>query len=142
MKNLAAVLMLGLTLVTVNAHAETDREQIKAAMECFYQWDLHGGEENSSKCISDTVLYHRIDDKGAHSYGTPTLDSDTGKGADAVIHHLIDIDIYNDMAIVTSLHRYQPEAPRNTYVKSFVLFKLAEGWRITNAAWGRVTNTQ
>ncbi|MEM6605121.1 MAG: hypothetical protein AAF671_05130, partial [Pseudomonadota bacterium] len=124
------------------AYADTDREQIKAAMECFYQWDLYGGKENSSKCIADTVLYHRIDENRQHSYGTPPLDNDTGKGADAVIHNLMDIDIYNDMAVVTSLHRYQPEAPRNTYMKNIVLFKLDDGWRVTNVAWGRVTNLQ
>ncbi|MEO0974246.1 MAG: hypothetical protein AAFX85_14225, partial [Pseudomonadota bacterium] len=59
-----------LLLLAAGAHADThsDRAQIKAAMECFYQWDLHGGEENSSQCIADTVLYHRIDENGRHSY--------------------------------------------------------------------------
>lgn len=141
MKTIATI-ALGLTLFAHAAHADSDRDQIKAAMECFYQWDLHGGKDTSSKCISDTVLYHRIDENGNHSYGTPPLDNDTGKGAEAVIHNLLDIDIYNDMAVVTSLHRYQPEAPQNTYVKNIVLFKLADGWRITNVAWGRVTNDQ
>ncbi|MEM9533948.1 MAG: hypothetical protein AAGA23_23745 [Pseudomonadota bacterium] len=136
-----ATLTFALLLASA-AHAETDREQIKAAMECFYQWDLHGSKEHSSKCISETVLYHRIDQDGQHSYGTPPLDNPTGKGADAVIHNLLDIDIYNDMAVVTSLHRYQPEAPENTYVKNIILYKLATGWRITNVAWGRVTNLQ
>ena len=135
------IIILALALCSPAALADTDREQIKAAMECFYQWDLHGGREYSSKCIADSVLYHRIDN-GEHSYGTPPLDNDSGKGAEAVIHNLLDIDIYNDMAVVTSLHRYQPEAPRNTYVKNIVLFKLADGWRITNVAWGRVTNDQ
>ncbi|MFK7886809.1 MAG: hypothetical protein AB8G16_08080 [Gammaproteobacteria bacterium] len=135
-------LVLGLAFIAPTALADSDREQIKAAMECFYQWDLYGGKENSSKCISDTVLYHRIDENGQHAYGTPTLDNDTGKGADALVHHLIDIDIYSNMAVVTSLHRYQPEAPRNTYVKNIVLFKFADGWRISSVAWGRVTNDQ
>lgn len=141
-KTLSVAASLALTLIASSALAQSDREQIKEAMECFYQWDLYGGEERSSKCIADTVLYHRIDDNGDHAYGTPPLDNDTGKGGDAVIHNLLDIDIYNDMAVVTSLHRYQPESPRNTYVKNIVLFKLAEGWRITNVAWGRVTNRQ
>ncbi len=127
---------------TPAAFAQTDREQIKAAIECFYTWDLHGGKENSSKCISDNVQYHRVDQDGKHAHGTPPLDGESGKGADALIHHLIDIDIYNDMAVVTSLHRYMPESPRNTYVKNLVLHKLAVGWRITSVAWGRVTNTQ
>ncbi|MEO0424492.1 MAG: hypothetical protein AAF184_19295 [Pseudomonadota bacterium] len=135
-------LAVTLALLAPAAYADTDREQIKAAMECFYRWDLHGGAENSSQCIADTVLYHRIDENGRHSYGTPPLDNDTGKGAEAVIHNLLDIDIYNDMAVVTSLHRYQPEAPQNTYMKNIVLFKLEEGWRITNVVWGRVTNQQ
>jgi hypothetical protein len=135
-----STLVLGLALFAPAAAADSDREQIKAAMECFYQWDLYGGAERSSKCIADSVLYHRIDENGAHSYGTPDLDSDTGKGADAVIHNLVDIDIYNDMAVVTSLHRYQPESPRNTYMKSIVLYKLAEGWRIANVVWGRVSH--
>ncbi|MFK8014750.1 MAG: hypothetical protein AB8G17_04875 [Gammaproteobacteria bacterium] len=134
--------VLALALFAPTAYAQSDREQIKAAMECFYQWDLYGGKEHSSKCISDTVLYHRIDENGQHSHGTPQLDKEDGKGAEAVIHNLLDIDIYNDMAVVTSLHRYQPESPRNTYVKNIVLFKLADGWRITNVAWGRVTNQQ
>ncbi|WOJ97675.1 hypothetical protein R0137_03655 [Congregibacter brevis] len=142
--NKVTAVILGLTLLAATAQAQTlsDREAIKAAMECFYQWDLYGGKENSSKCISDTVIYHRIDENGGHAFGTPVLDNDSGKGADALIHNLVDIDIYNDMAVVTSLHRYQPEAPRNTYVKNLVLFKLAEGWRISSVAWGRVTNTQ
>ncbi|MEO0576915.1 MAG: hypothetical protein AAF004_15770 [Pseudomonadota bacterium] len=141
MKNLIMI-MGALACLTPAAYADSDREQIKAAMECFYRWDHHGGAENSSQCISDTVLYHRIDENGQHSYGTPPLDNDSGKGEDAVIHNLIDINIYNDMAVVTSLHRYTPEAPRNTYIKNLVLYKLADGWRITNVFWGRVTNTQ
>ncbi|MEO1595637.1 MAG: hypothetical protein AAFS02_10395 [Pseudomonadota bacterium] len=135
-------LFLGLALAAPSAFGQSDREQIKAAMACFYQWDLYGGEQYSSKCIADTVLYHRIEENGRHSYGTPPLDNDTGKGAEAVIHNLIDIDIYNDMAVVTSLHRYQPESPQNTYMKNIVLYKLADGWRITNVVWGRVTNAQ
>ncbi|MFK7954744.1 MAG: hypothetical protein AB8B96_01520 [Lysobacterales bacterium] len=136
-----AMLLLGLVMIGP-AFAQTDREQIKSAVECFYQWDLHGGKDRSSKCLSDTVLYHRIDQNGQHAFGTPTLDSDSGKGADALIHHLLDINIYTDMAVVTSLHRYQPESPRNTYTKNLVLHKLADGWRITSVAWGRVSNTQ
>lgn len=135
-------LILALGLLAPAAYADTDREQIKAAMECFYQWDLHGGKEHSSKCIADNVLYHRVDQNGQHAYSTPKLDDDTGKGADTVIHNLVNIDIYNDMAVVTSLHRYQPESPRNTYIKNLVLYKLADGWRIASVAWGRVTNEQ
>lgn len=136
------LLALVFASATTAVHADTDREDIKAVVECFYNWDIHGGEKYSSQCMSDTVLYHRIDQDGKHSYGTPPLDSPSGKGVDAIKHNLIDIDIYNDMAVVTSLHRYMPESPRNTYVKNLVLFKLADGWRITNVSWGRVTNDQ
>ena len=136
------LLALAIVLVAPSSFADSDREQIKAAMECFYTWDHHGGKENSSKCISDNVVYHRIDQEGKHSYGTPALDNPEGKGEDAVIHNLIDIDIYNDMAVVTSLHRYTPESPKLTYMKSIVLFKLADGWRVSSVAWGRVTNNQ
>ncbi|MEL6300081.1 MAG: hypothetical protein AAFR75_00095 [Pseudomonadota bacterium] len=144
MRILGSLLACGLSLILFApaASAASDREQIKAAMACFYEWDLYGGADRSSQCISETVLYHRIDDNGRHSYGTPPLDNDIGKGADAVIHNLIDIDIYNDMAVVTSLHRYQPEAPENTYMKNIVLHRLADGWRITNVFWGRVTHDQ
>lgn len=61
-------LFLGLALAAPSAFGQSDREQIKAAMACFYQWDLYGGEQYSSKCIADTVLYHRIDENGRHSY--------------------------------------------------------------------------
>ena len=140
--NKYTVIALGLAVIAPAALADSDREEIKAVMEHFYAWDLNGGEDNAANSLADSVLYHRIDENGQHSYGTPPLGDATGKGAEAVIHNLLDIDIYNDMAVVTSLHRYQPEAPRNTYVKNIVLFKLAEGWRITNVAWGRVTNDQ
>lgn len=141
MKYIALLLVTSLTLIPT-ANADSDREQIKAAMECFYTWDLYGGVENSSKCIAENVQYHRIDRDGKHSFGTPKLDSPTGKGEGSLVHHLVDINIYNDMAVVTSLHRYMPDSPKNTYMKSLVLYKLKEGWRISSVSWGRVTNEQ
>jgi len=141
MKYVTLFIAATLTLLPT-AHADTDREQIKAAMECFYQWDLYGGKENSSKCIADNVQYHRVTQEGEHSFGTPTLDSPTGKGEGTLVHNLVDIDVYNDMAVVTSLHRYMPDSPRNTYMKTLVLYKLKEGWRISSVSWGRVTPDQ
>ncbi|MFK8031214.1 MAG: hypothetical protein AB8G18_13345 [Gammaproteobacteria bacterium] len=136
------LLILSALAFTPTVHADTDREEIKEAMECFYKWDLYGGKENSSRCIADNVLYHRVDQDGKHAYSTPKLDGTSGKGEGALKHKLVDINIYNDMAVVTSLHLYQPESPRNTYMKHLVLYKLADGWRVSSVSWGRVTNSQ
>ncbi len=133
---------LALFSTTAVSQDNTDRAQINQTMTHFFKWDLEGGLENANKALSKTVLYHRINEKGEHVTNTPENFDWDGKGAEAHQHNIVDIDIYNDMAIVTSLIRYNPQSPRNTYMKTFILYKLSQGWRITNVTWGRVSNQQ
>lgn len=132
---------LALYCTTVCAQESSDRAQINETMQSFFKWDLEGGVDNANKALSKTVLYHRINDKGQHATNTPNFDWE-GKGKDAHQHNIVDIDIYNDMAVVTALLRYNPQSPRNTYMKTFILYKLSQGWRVTNVTWGRVMNNQ
>ena len=118
--------------------ASNDRTEIHQAMQCFFQWDLNGGTaEEAQKCILENVQYQRIVD-GNLDIGSPGLEF-KGKGADAHRFNILNIDIYNDVAFVNALLRYNPGPEESPYVKTFVLYKLKQGWRVTNVLWGKPT---
>ncbi len=132
-------LLLLLTVCPLAASAATDREKIDEVMSCFFDWDINGGAERAKNCVSEQVLYHRVDSLGKHVTNTPKLDWE-GKGKGAHEHNVLDVDIYDNMAVVKALLRYNPQSANNTYIKTFVLYRVEAGWRVTNVFWGRVTN--
>ena len=147
MKIFKHTLLLLLTFIVIQSsyaqsdNKQSDREQINQTMSSFFKWDLEGGVDNAEKALSKTVLYHRLNEKREHVTNTPNFDWE-GKGKNAHEHNIVDVDIYKDMAVVTVLLRYNPQSASNTYMKTFILYKLAQGWRVTNVTWGSVKNTQ
>ncbi len=131
-------LFIVLTLCPLAASAATDREQIDQVMSCFFAWDIYGGAERAKNCISEQVLYHRVDSVGNHVTNTPKADF-AGKGEGAHEHNLLDVDIFDNMAVVQALIRYNPQSANNTYIKTFILYRVTAGWRVTNVFWGRVS---
>lgn len=134
------ILLTGLfsVLSSQQALASDDREQISQVMQCFSKWDIDGGTAaEAEKCISPDVRYQR-NDKGEIKAYTPDLNW-KGKGKEALEAHLLDINVYNDMAVVTVLNRYNPGVDERHFVKTFILYKLKQGWRITNVVWGKRT---
>lgn len=136
MKKLIVLLFLGCcSSAPLYADARSD---IMEVMDCFFKWDKFGGEETGKKCISEKVLYHRVDSNGEHMTNTPPLDF-RGKGNESYEHNLLDIDVFDNMATVRALIRYNPQSADNTYMKTYVLYRVNAGWRVTNVFWGRVT---
>lgn len=139
------ILTLIILIQTSFAHSDkkqlkdtlSDREEINQVMITFFKWDTEGGVVSAENSLSKTALYHFVNDKGQHETFPADFDF-KGKGKDAPEHDIVDIDIYDNMAVVTVLLRYK----KNTYMKTFILYKLLQGWRITNLAWGSLKNTQ
>ncbi len=123
--------------MTPTAAASTDREDIIAAIDCFISWDREGGTaESVAPCLAQDVVYQRVNDKGELIRYTPGFDYD-GKGIDDYVPYITEVEIFGDMAMVKT-HKHR-EAPKNAYMKAFILYQLKEGWRITNVVWGGIT---
>ncbi len=118
----------------------SDRSTILAAIDCFTQWDLEGGTEKTvAPCLSSDVVYQRVNQQGELIRYTPGFTYD-GKGKDDYVPYVTELEIFGNMAIVkTHKHRTPPKTP---YMKAFVLYRLADGWRITNVIWGGITPGQ
>lgn len=115
----------------------SDRTEIVAAINCFTNWDLNGGDaESVAPCIYKDVVYQRVDAKGELIRYTPGFEYD-GKGKDDYVPYITEVEIFGNMAMVkTHKHRATPNIP---YMKAFILYKLNTGWRITNVVWGGIT---
>ena len=141
MKILLKLLSLSLLfMISQNTYAadySSDRADIVAAIQCFTNWDLNGGNDESVEpCIDKQVVYQRVNLKGELIRYTPAFEYE-GKGADDYVPYITELEIFGNMAIVkTHKHRATPNKP---YMKAFILYRLAEGWRITNVVWGGVT---
>ncbi|TQV88555.1 hypothetical protein [Aliikangiella coralliicola] len=133
-------LLLSTTLfcgIPFSTHAEslTDRQAITDTMDNFYHWDHKGGADFAKRSLAESVRYNRISKEGEHiSYSVDFAYK--GKGVNAYIPYIVELDIYGNMAVVKSVHHYDE---KRSYLKAFVLHKLAQGWRITNVSWGKIT---
>ena len=118
-----------------SANIDGDRDQIVELMKHFHQWDQTGGKERMSTIFAEDVRYNRVDEQG--NFIGYSVDPDyKGRGKDAYIPFIIELDIYGNMAIVKTLHHYPA---KGSYIKAFVLHQLKSGWRITNVSWGAIT---
>lgn len=134
---IATAACLLLSNVTLAAHGSTDREEIIAAINCFTTWDLEGGNAASvAPCMSQDVVYQRVNDKGELIRYTPGFDYE-GKGRDDYVPYITETEIFGNLAIVKT-HKHR-DAPKSPYMKAFLLYKLKDGWRITNVVWGSIT---
>lgn len=123
--------------VHVSAQAATDREEIISAINCFIDWDREGGTaETLAPCVVADVVYQRVNAEGELIRYTPGFDYD-GKGIDDYVPYITETEIFGNMAMVKT-HKHR-EPPGNPYMKAFILYRLKEGWRITNVVWGGIT---
>lgn len=133
-------ILLMLCLLSLNSHAEqiaTDRSQIIAAINCFTNWDLNGGNDESvAPCIYKDVVYQRVNLKGELIRYTPGFEYE-GKGANDYVPYITEVEIFGNMAMVKT-HKHR-DAPAKPYMKALLLYKLADGWRITNVVWGSIS---
>ena len=129
-----------ISLFSLNAQADqtaTDREQIVTAINCFTNWDLNGGnDETVAPCLYKDVVYQRVNLKGELIRYTPGFEYDS-KGANDYVPYITEVEIFGNMAMVKT-HKHR-DSPNKAYMKAFILYKLAEGWRITNVVWGGIT---
>ncbi|MBX2849161.1 MAG: hypothetical protein KTR16_12620 [Acidiferrobacterales bacterium] len=129
-----------LSLNTVANNAATDRNQIITAINCFIDWDLNGGTNKTVEpCLFKDVVYQRVNLKGELIRYTPGFEYD-GKGKDDYVPYITELEIFGNMAIVKT-HKHR-DASNAAYMKAFILYKLTEGWRITNVVWGGLTPEQ
>ncbi|MEM9314751.1 MAG: hypothetical protein AAGA95_09000 [Pseudomonadota bacterium] len=136
-KSIAALTLLLASNAFASAHAATDREQVLAAIDCFITWDREGGDaESVAPCLSTDVVYQRVNDRGELLRYTPGFDYQ-GKGLDDYVPYITEAEIFGNMAIVKT-HKHR-SAPKRPYMKAFILYRLREGWRITNVVWGGIT---
>ena len=144
MKTIISRIAMLCVLLPLGAHADdhagqalNDRATILAAIECFTKWDLEGGtEESVAPCLSKDVVYQRVNQNGELIRYTPGFAYD-GKGKNDYVPYITELEIFGNMAIV-KVHKHRTP-PNNAYMKAFVLYDLAEGWRITNVVWGGIT---
>lgn len=136
-KIIATFILLLVSQNTLVAEASTDREQIVDAINCFITWDREGGDADSvAPCMSKDVVYQRVNDEGELLRYTPGFDYE-GKGLDDYVPYITETEIFGNMAMVkTHKHRAAPKSP---YMKAFILYRLKDGWRITNVVWGGIT---
>ena len=138
---LVTLLSFGHTITASETAIDTpvlsDRAQIIAAVACFTNWDREGGNaESVAPCIYEKVAYQRVNDKGELLVYTPEFESE-GKGIDDYTPYVTELEIFGNMAIVkTHKHRAAPKWP---YMKAAILYKLKDGWLITNVVWGGIT---
>jgi len=117
--------------------ADNDRATILAAIECFTKWDLEGGAAQSvAPCLAKDVVYQRVNQKGELIRYTPGFDYE-GKGKTDYVPYITELEIFGNMSLV-KVHKHRV-APQTPYMKAFVLYNLADGWRITNVIWGGIT---
>ena len=122
---------------TVAAVNVNERTQVVYAIECFLKWDREGGTKESVKpCMHEQVVYQRVNAEGELIRYTPEFTFE-GKGLDDYVPYITELEIFGNLAIVkTHKHRTAPNWP---YMKAFILYRLNEGWRITNVVWGGIT---
>lgn len=115
----------------------SDRAAIIESIDCFIAWDREGGDaESVSGCLHDKVAYQRVNNDGELIVYTPSFDFE-GKGLDDYTPYITELEIFGNMAMVkTHKHREKPGSP---YMKAFILYKLKDGWKITNVVWGAIT---
>jgi len=135
MKLTKLILLLCLLPFYASAEALTDRQRINQVMDSFYQWDHTGGTHNAENSLAHTVRYNRLDEGGKHIAYSIDFNYE-GKGKNAYQHFIAGLDIYGKMAVVRSIHYH---AGKGSYLKTFILHKLTQGWRITNVSWGKIT---
>ena len=136
MKHILIILTTSLLLGFSHAYA-SDRTEITEAIDCFVNWDREGGTAETVKpCVSEKVQYQRVNDQGELILYTPDFKFE-GKGLDDYVPYLTELEIFGNMAIVKT-HKHRT-APKPTYMKAFILYKLKDGWRITNVVWGGIT---
>jgi hypothetical protein len=130
-------ILLLLSIIPFYTHAEslTDRQKIINAMGYFHQWDFTGSKELAEKSVEKSVRYNRVSKEGKHISYTPDFEW-KGKGVDAYLPIIIGLDIYGGMAVVRVVHHHEE---KGRYLKAIIFHKLAEGWRITNVSWGKIT---
>lgn len=135
MKNLSIIVIT--LLLSMNSAFASDRSEITDVINCFLTWDREGGNDESVKpCLYEKVQYQRVNENGELLLYTPGFEFE-GKGIDDYTPYVTELEIFGNMAIVkTYKHR---AAPNNAYMKAFILYKLSEGWRITNVVWGGIT---
>lgn len=135
MKHILSVTLI--LLLSMNSALASDRSDIVAAIDCFISWDREGGTPETVKpCVSDKVQYQRVNDQGELILYTPDFNFD-GKGLDDYVPYVTGLEIFGNMAIVKT-HKHRA-APKYAYMKAFILYKLNDGWRITNVVWGGIT---
>ncbi len=121
-------------------HGNADRSAIIAAIDCFTTWDLEGGTAQSVEpCLAKDVMYQRVNQKGELIRYTPDFAYE-GKGKSDYVPYVTELEIFGGLAIV-KVHKHRG-APNKAYMKALILYKLAEGWRITNVIWGDITPEQ
>lgn len=118
---------------------QSDREQVNQAIQCFFDWDKTGNPDTGKKCVYEGILFQYVNKEGSIGKFTPKLLNDGDQG---VVHRLLDLDIYNDLAVVTALTQHAPISDDNTYMKNITLHKTIDGWRVTNVFWGRAQFNQ
>jgi len=135
MKHVLAIALL--LLLSMNLAQASDRSEITAAIDCFMSWDREGGTpESVQPCVSDKVQYQRVNDQGELIVYTPDFNFD-GKGLDDYVPYVTALEIFGNLAMVKT-HKHRA-APKTAYMKAFILYKLKDGWRITNVIWGGIT---